>query len=372
MVYQEFHQIKLSPLGMGNMRLPTVGDKPEAPIDYTRAKEIIDYAMTNGVNYYDTAYVYHQGESEVFLGKALADYDRNSYYLATKFYMAANPDYRAVFEEQLARLQTDRIDFYLIHSVMDHTADDYLNSGCIDYFLEQQKAGRITYLGFSSHASPAGLEQFASHHQWDFAQIQLNYLDWLYSTSKEEYQILAKHNIPVVVMEPIRGGRLAILNDELAGKLKAQQPDWTPASWALRWVRRLSNVKVILSGMSTMEQLRDNLFTFAEECLLDEKQTAFLESIGREFKTSLTAPCTSCRYCCSDCPALLDIPELLRIYNAYRYTGWWLGRELDDIPAEQRPSVCLACGACVHHCPQSIDIPDIMKQLAGLAQKAGA
>ncbi len=262
MIYQTIGQTTLSRLGMGNMRLPVQGDRHGAPIDYARAQEIIDYAIANGINYFDTAYTYHNGESEPFVGEALSRYPRKSYHLATKFFIQADADYRAVFEKQMARLKTDRIDFYLIHAVSDRTHRRYVDSGCIEYFLEQKRAGRVGRLGFSSHASVETLETFADHHAWDFAQIQLNCFDWRYGTAKQEYEALEKRGIPVLAMEPVRGGRLAALSPVAEKLLRDAHPDWSVASWALRFVKRLPAVRVILSGMSTMEQIRDNVSTF--------------------------------------------------------------------------------------------------------------
>lgn len=348
------------------MRLPTIGGDRGAPIDHARARGIIDVAMAHGVNYYDTAYVYHNGESEKFLGEAMKKYQRDSYCLATKFFISANPDYRVVFEEQLARLNTEYIDFYLLHAISDHNWQQYISSGCITYFLEQQKKGHIKYLGFSSHAAPSTLVAVADHHQWDFAQIQLNYLDWQFGTAKREYEVLTERNIPVIVMEPVRGGRLASLTEALDRKLKAVQPNWSVASWALRWVKRLPNVKVILSGMSTLEQIKENVALFEADEALSDEQAALLEEVGRDFKNGFTIPCTECRYCCGDCPQALDIPRLLSIYNDYKYVGWWTGGELSELPADKCPSACIGCGACQDHCPQSIGIPAIMKEFAAL------
>ncbi len=359
-----FKNITLSRLGMGNMRLP-VGAGGDKDIDYAKAKEIIDYGMANGINYYDTAYVYHGGESERFVGKAFEGYDRDSYCLATKFNYAANPDYKAVFEEQLEKLQTDHIDFYLLHAVMNANADNYLNCGCIDYFLEQQKAGRITYLGFSSHADPEVLEKFASHHQWDFAQIQLNYFDWMYGSTQEEYRILKERNIPIVVMEPVRGGRLADLTPDTNKMLKEAHPDWSIASWALRFVRTLDQVQVILSGMSTIDQIKDNVATFNDLEPLSKEDQELLFKVCEKFHSKLVVPCTACRYCTEDCPMSINIPEWLKLYNEYKTDGIWpLKGKKDHVDSVGKPADCIACGACMGHCPQGISIPDHMSELA--------
>lgn len=357
-----YKNIELSRLGMGNMRLPVV-DGTDSKIDYEKGSAIIDYAYEHGVNYYDTAYVYHGGKSEEFVGKALKKYARESFSVATKFNYMANPDYKAVFEEQLARLDMEYIDFYLIHAVMNNNYEDYLNCGCIDYFLEQQKAGRIKYLGFSSHADPEVLDKFASHHQWDFAQIQLNYFDWNYGTAKEEYEILSKHNLPIVVMEPVRGGRLAALTPDAEAMLKEAHPDWSIASWALRFVGSLPQVQTILSGMGNMEQITDNVNTFSDGYVFTEADRELLFKACDMFKTQLQVPCTSCRYCTPNCPVEINIPEVLKVYNSYKVNGDGALRELENIDSVGKPQDCVGCGACQGHCPQTIQIPDIMGEL---------
>lgn len=364
---KKFHDITLSRLGMGNMRLPTVGGAPMGKVDYKAAKEIIDYGMSHGINYYDTAYVYHGGDSERFLGEAMADYPRESYHLATKFFGLANPDFKAVFEEQLSRLKTDYIDFYLLHNVSDPTFSLYLESGAIDYFLEQQKEGRIRYLGFSSHADLEKLRAFADHHKWDFAQIQLNYFDWKVSDTKQQYEILTERGIPVMVMEPVRGGRLASLTPELDATLKAVHPDWSPASWALRWVRTLPNVQVILSGMSNLDQIKDNVATFNDSAVLSEADADLLMEVAEKYHKYLVVPCTSCRYCCDTCPSEIDIPEFLKVYNRLKVDGaWGIAQAIGAVSSKGKPADCIACGACTSHCPQNIDVPSIMKELAAV------
>lgn len=368
MIYKPFKDISLSRLGMGNMRLPVQADKAGAPIDRVRAQEIIDYAMANGINYYDSAYVYHSGESEKFLGEAMKKYPRESFYFATKYILSAGPDYKAVFEEQLARLQTDYIDFYLIHAISDGNYMKYIESGSVDYFLEQQKEGKIRYLGFSSHASVEALAKMADHHQWDFAQLQLNYYDWQYSDTAKEYKVLEDRNIPIMVMEPVRGGKLASLSSEAESMLKAAHPDWSMASWAFRWIQRLPQVQVILSGMSNMEQIKNNVATFAEPGALSDEDAELLLKACDVFKNHLNVPCTACRYCCDDCPMKIDIPAYLSLYNKYKTDGEWVLERMSSIESEGKPSDCIGCSACTGHCPQSIKVPDIMSELATLSK----
>lgn len=367
MIYSDFKGIKLSKLGMGNMRLPSIGGgKGNSPLDFAESAKMIDAALKGGVNYFDTAYVYQGGESERCVGEAMKKYPRDSFYIATKFNYRANPDYKAVFEEQLRRLQTDHIDFYLLHCLLDSNIDDYLNCGCIDYFEQMKKEGKITYLGFSNHASTDTLRRFADAHKWDFAQIQMNYLDWEFSTSEEEYNILTERNIPVVVMESVRGGRLSSLTPELDAKLKKDQPGWSVSSWAFRWLMRHENVIVMLSGMSTMEQVEDNLKTFNDGKALTDEQSDFLIDIAHKFKEGFSVPCTACRYCTPDCPMQLDIPAMLKVYNDYKYERRWDRGAFRDYEADKLPSCCIGCGSCAEHCPQGIDIPSYMARLAKL------
>ncbi len=371
MKYKAFRDISLSRLGLGNMRLPSQEPgKPGSPIDYKASHEMMDRAYEQGINYYDTAYVYNNGDSERCVGEGMKKYPRGSFYLATKFNIGANPDYKAVFAEQLERLQTDYIDFYLIHCVMDGNAKQYIDSGAIEYFLDMKAKGKITYLGFSSHAGTDTLRMFADHHDWDFAQIQLNYFDWNYSSTKEEYEILAERNIPIMVMEPVRGGRLSSLTPEAEALLKARHPDWSISAWALRFVKSLPQVQVILSGMSSMEQMNDNLGTFADDDGLSEEDMALLMKACDLFHSQLQVPCTACRYCTDGCPAQINIPEFLKLYNSYKVDGRWALHGWKDIATEGTPMDCVGCGACTGHCPQNIDTPKIMSELAELlAQK---
>lgn len=367
MIYKPFQSISLSRLGMGNMRLPSTNPKdPNAPIDYAKAHEVIDKAYASGINYFDTAYVYNDGDSEKYLGECMKKHPRDSFYFATKFYIDVNPDYEGVFEEQLRRLQTDHIDFYLLHCLLNGNIDKYLNSGAIEYFQEQQRKGRITYLGFSSHADPDVLERFADHHAWDFAQIQLNYFDWMYGTTQQEYKILADRNIPIMVMEPVRGGRLAALTPETDAMLKAAHPEWSIPSWALRFVKGLPQVQVILSGMSDLSQVEDNVNTFSTEEALTEADQKLLMDVCEKFHGQVQVPCTACRYCCSGCPMEINIPEYLRIYNAYKVDGPWALQEMNTVESKGKPKDCIGCGACTGHCPQSIDTPAIMEELKKL------
>lgn len=370
MEYKAFKDIKLSRLGMGNMRLPNVEEgNTRSPIDHVKAHAVIEAAYQAGINYFDTAYVYNAGDSEVCVGEWIKKHDRSTFYIATKWHISANPDYKAVFEEQLRRLQTDYIDFYLIHCLTDGTVDKYIESGGIEFFLEMKRQGKIKYLGFSSHAGLAALEKFANHHDWDFAQLQINYYDWNYSETKEEYKILKDRNIPIMVMEPVRGGKLANLTKNAQDILRAAHPDWSDASWAFRFVRSLPEVQVILSGMNTLGQMDDNVGTFGDEYVFTKEDEAILFKAAEVFKKSLSVPCTACRYCTDTCPMGINIPEFFKFYNAYKMDGEWGLNGIEKVDSTSLPSACIQCQTCVPLCPQSIDIPSKLMELATVMKK---
>ena len=367
MIYKDFNGIKLSALGLGNMRLPRINpDNPDQGIDWPQAHRMMARAMEAGINYYDTAYVYGNGDSELCLGEGMKKFPRSSFHLATKFNIRATTDYEMVFETQLKRLQTDYIDFYLIHCLQVDNAQGYMNGGAIEYFEKQRSLGRIRYLGFSTHAPVDLMEKFADFHRWDFAQIQLNFFDWNYGKAKKEYEILTSRNIPVMVMEPVRGGRLATLNEEANAVLRAMRPDWSIPSWALRFVRTLDGVCVTLSGMSNMEQLEDNIATFEDSHTLSEAEYSTLMKASDIFQRDVFVPCTGCRYCTSTCPAQINIPAWLALYNDYKVRGNWAIKDAAKVDSLGKPADCINCQACISQCPQDIRIPDFMRELSGL------
>lgn len=363
MRYKQFKDgIELSRLGMGNMRLPVI-DSDDGQIDYEKAKAIIDLCVKSGVNYFDTAYIYHNAKSEEFVGKALAEYPRDSYYVADKFNMMANPDYKAQFAEQLDRLQMERIDFYLIHGVQGALIDGLMGSGCIEYFHSLKEEGKIRYLGFSFHGDPEALRRMLPVYPWDFVQIQLNYYDWYFGDAKELYEILTQAGIPVMVMEPVHGGLLANMEEKAAAILKNADPDKSLASWAMRWVMGLDNVQVILSGMSDTQQVEDNLNTFNDALVLSEENHQKIKEAAAIQHAAVAVACTGCRYCCPDCPAKLDIPTLIKAYNDAKIGGAWRLSSLMEFPREKWPTACIGCGSCKKHCPQSFDVPDHMSEM---------
>ena len=356
------HNVKLSRLGMGNMRLPVI-DGNNAEINYEEAKKIIDQCMKNGVNYYDTAYIYHDGKSEEFVGRAFAEYSRESYYIADKFNLQANPDYEMQFGQQLDRLNMDYIDFYLLHGIQDSFIDEILTNGCIEYFDNMKNQGKIRYLGFSYHGSAAELPRLLQSYPWDFVQIQLNYYDWYFGDAKELYEILCNAGIPVMVMEPVHGGLLANLTEKAASILEKAESDKSLASWAMRWVMSLNQVYVVLSGMSDTNQIEDNLRTFDEALPLTKENHEQIHQAAVIQHSAVAVACTACRYCCPDCPVGLDIPRLLRAYNEAKIGGAWRLSGLRSLPEEKLPLSCIECGSCTRHCPQGFEIPAYMNEM---------
>lgn len=364
--------LEVSLLGMGCMRLPKIyPDKDD--IDYEKAQEIIDYAFSAGINYFDTAHGYHGGQSQIFLGHALKKYDRESYLLATKlplWSVEKSEDVEKIFNLQLERLKTDYIDFYLFHAVNDGSFKKAVNLGVYDVLSKKKKEGKIRYLGFSFHDSPDVLEKICNKYKWDFAQIQLNYLDWELQDAKRQYEILEQHNIPCIVMEPVRGGVLANLSDKANEILLNAKPDKSIASWAIRYAASLPNVLTVLSGMSNMEQIYDNVETITNFEPLTKQEYEIIDRAVEAYKLKDTVPCTACRYC-MDCPFGVDIPKMFSLYNQYA-----IDKDIDEYKRiynetneSERAGKCEACGQCVKLCPQNIKIPDKMEMICNIINK---
>ena len=372
MLYNEFQSLRLSALGFGAMRLPTLEG---GVIDQEELERMVDAAMAAGVNYFDTAHPYHNGKSEGALCRALSRYPRESWYLADKFPGHQNvPGVRPlqpaeVFEEQLQRCGVEYFDFYLLHNVNENSMRYYgkPENGFMDYFLEQKARGRIRHLGFSCHAAPEGLGQFLALYgeHMEFCQIQLNYLDWSLQDAKSKVSILREWGIPVWVMEPVRGGRLAHFDEATEARMKALRPEESVPAWAFRWLRTVPKPMMILSGMSNLAQMQDNLKTFSEDKPLSTEELGLLDEIAASLAQFI--PCTACRYCCAGCPKGLDIPTMLAMANdmavtksfntVSRYAALGEGKQGAD---------CIGCGQCVRACPQKIDVPTQLKKLDAL------
>lgn len=368
MIYKEFQDLKLSGLGMGTMRLPVINNE-NGKIDEAETQRMVAYAMEHGVNYYDTAWGYHEGQSEVAMGKALRAYPRESYYLADKFpgYDLANMGHvEEIFEEQLKKCGVEYFDFYLIHNVCEMNIDAYLDEtyGTMEYLLRQKQNGRIHYLGFSVHGSYDVTKRFLEAYgkYMEFCQIQLNYIDWDFQDAKAKLKLLEEYRIPVWVMEPLRGGKLANLPAGAAEALRALRPEESVPAWAFRFLQTIPNVTVVLSGMSNFEQMQANIRTYEEEKPLNEAEFGELLKIAGEMVQQIALPCTACRYCTSHCPQQLDIPSLLSLYNEHCFTGggFFAPMALSALPEDKQPGACIGCGSCEAVCPQQIKISEAM------------
>ena len=369
MIYKNFGNIKLSALGFGCMRLPVINGV-YSDIDEDAAAEMIDTAMRSGVNYYDTAWGYHDGNSETVMGKILSKYPRDSFYLASKFpgYDLANMGKtEEIFNRQLEKCRVEYFDFYLVHNVCEMNIDAYLDDkyGTREYLTEQKKNGRIKHLGFSAHGDLNVIKRFLDKYgeYMEFGQLQINYLDWEFQQAKQKAEYLTACNIPVWVMEPLRGGKLASLAPEYEKELKNIRPDENIPAWAFRFLQSIPFVAVTLSGMSDMAQVKDNLHTFAEDKPLNSAEMSTLLRIADEMTGKHRLPCTECKYCTSHCPKGLNIPELIKLYNEHRFTGggFIAPMALSSYAADKLPSACVGCGSCEKVCPQQIKIPQMMK-----------
>ena len=367
--------VQVSLLGMGCMRLPKV-DPEKEDIDYAKAQEIIDYTYSHGVNYFDTAYVYHGGQSETFIGQALKKYPRESYFLATKMpiWCVKKPeDVERIFNEQLQKCQVEHFDFYLFHAQDAGNFKKCQEFGVYEFLSKMKAEGTIRRLGFSVHDTPEVLRLICDTYDWDFAQIQLNYLDWEMQDARTQYQILADRGIPVVVMEPVRGGALASPCDAANILFREERPDKSVASWAIRFVASLPGVLTVLSGMSDMEQVRDNVDTMTNFEPLTERDREIIDAALEAYRKKDTVPCTGCRYC-MDCPFGVDIPKMFALYNHFV-----LDKDEEDYleayraqPEETLADKCRACGACLSKCPQHIKIPEKMAAIRETVDKLSA
>ena len=357
--------ISTSLLGFGCMRFPV---DSQGKINEPEAERMIDKAIASGVNYIDTAYPYHNGESEPFVGKVLKKYDRSSLYLATKlpcWNIKALEDVDRLFFEQLSRLQTDYIDFYLMHAMNGDLFDRMEKLGVVKRLEELKAEGKIRNLGFSFHDSYAAFEKILTYRDWDFCQIQLNYMDTKDGPGMRGYELTEKLGIPLVIMEPIKGGSLACFAEDIAKVFRSMDEKASIASFALRWVGSLSNVKVILSGMSTMDQVEDNLATFESFKPLSAQEKETIEKIVSLINSRVQNGCTGCRYC-MPCPAGVDIPgnfsawNTYHMYQNYNVVRWNWETQLGE---SKQAKNCIQCGKCEQACPQKLSIREDLKKV---------
>ena len=380
-------------LGLGCMRFP----ERDGHLDQDAVNEMIDYAIAHGINYFDSAPLY--GESEEVTGRALCRHPRESYFIATKMsHMGGRnfslEDGRQMFENSLKRLRVDYIDFYLLHSVptVAEFRKRYVENGLFDYLLEQRAKGRIRHLGFSYHGTNADLPQMLDLYDWDFVQIQVNYVDWKdmpvdwepdqgETSSESLYNCLADRGIPVVAMEPVKGGSLANVSDALAAVMRERHPELTPAANALTFVGTLPGMMVTLSGMSTMEQLKENVALFTDFKPFDDKDMAFMQTVADLYGSNVHIPCTACAYC-MPCPNGVNIPGNFRVFNAasdalsipdpdHKDKAFAAKRKAflklyKGLEKGTAADACTTCNACLPKCPQHIRIPDQLKRISDL------
>jgi len=392
MTYNKLKDKKLSTLGCGGMRLPTKEVNGKNIIDEAEAERLLTHAYENGINLFDTAFFYHAGESERVIGKILNKFPRDTWYLSNKMpgnFMEIKDgkillDVAAmgmknmtvstpseVFEYQLNNCGVEYFDFYMLHNVSESTFDLYTDEklGILRYLLEEREKGRIRHLGFSTHGRPETIEKFLDMYDcFEFVMLQVNYLDWSLQEAQKKYEIIAKHGLPIFVMEPVRGGKLINPGKEAESILSAARPGDSMAKWAFRFLQSLPNMCVTISGMSTFEQLNENMEIFSTDNPMSDAEKEYLWKAVDTMASFV--PCTSCRYCTEACPVKLDIPLLITTYNeAVNYFEWYVRDVLDSLPDDKKPEACTSCGACNHHCPQGIDIPETIQKFAALIKE---
>ena len=362
---------EISRLGYGGMRFPKNGDE----VDVDAAVQLLRKAYEMGINYFDTAMVYHKGESEKIFGKAFEPYPRDSYLIADKMSIWLCSDeegMKARFYNQLKTLKTDYIDFYLVHSLNRNHYKKVKDLHCVEFLQQMKQEGKIKHLGFSFHDTYQVFTQILNDYTWDFVQIQLNYLDWHNQGAEQLYRELERRNLPVMVMEPVRGGYLATIDSERAKPFLELEPQRSIASWAIRWVESLPQVAVVLSGMSDLQQLEDNVATMTHFEPMNEQELAAIDRVVEEIRKVNEIPCTGCRYC-MDCPMGVDIPEIFSIYSQYKIFGKEKAfvQDYEEVVEHGNGAEhCVRCMACTTKCPQMIAIPDKLEMIAKLyAQK---
>jgi predicted aldo/keto reductase-like oxidoreductase len=370
MLYRKFQDLYISALGFGLMRLPYLDDNRNQ-LNMTKVREMVHYAMEHGINYYDTAYNYHDGQSERVAGELLNEYPRDRFFLATKFPGFDRERFlrsQEIFQEQLDKCQVDFFDFYLMHSVSDNNIALYMDDelGLMDYLLKEKKAGRIRHLGFSTHASNDNLRLFLKkyHDAVEFCQIQINWIDWTYQNAKEKMEILNNYGIPVWVMEPLRGGYLASLAEDEETTLRTMRPDESIPAWSFRYLQQFPEIGVILSGMSTMTQLKENIETFSQFKPVSREENKALLTLAENKLAKMVVQCTACRYCVPECPLSLDIPVILETCNTYAFVKQIssVPRKLQQVGEAGDPRRCIACGSCESACPQNIPIAETISK----------
>jgi len=404
MVYREnpANGDKVSLLGFGCMRWPMVDKDGGRVIDQDAVNEMVDYALEHGINYFDTSPAYLMGQSEKAAGIALSRHPRNSYYIATKLsnFNNATPEASIqMYKDSFDQLKTDYFDYYLLHAIgsggVAAFEQRYVQNGMMEFLVKEKEAGRIRNLGFSFHGAPGEFDELISLHDsgryhWDFVQIEMNFVDWNHADGRRNanasylYEELDKRGIPIVIMEPLLGGRLANVPDAIAKQMKEREPDKSVASWAFRFCGTHPRVLCTLSGMTNMDPLLDNVKTFTHFKPLTEEELDFLERMATQMMEYPTVNCTDCKYC-MPCPWGIDIPGIFKHYNTSVTEGRYpQTKEQEDyqklkraylvsydraIPTLRQAEHCIHCGECLSHCPQSIPIPRELQRINRYIEK---
>ena len=361
---RKFRNLEIPLLGFGCMRLPMQGNE----VDTQEVDRMVDYCMEHGANYFDTAYMYVDGKSETVMGKSLKRYKREDFILADKspiYKMKNQSDVRKIFEEQLKKCQVEYFDFYMCHNINKNTVDTYRNVKMYDELLKLKNEGKIKYLGFSFHGTPEILREVVKEHKWDFCQLQINYLDWDVVKAHEQYDIAQSAGIPVTVMEPLRGGGLVNLSDKAMEKLKSSYPDTTPAEFGLRWAASRKNVITVLSGMSNLEQVKQNIATFMDYNDMTEEEEKVADEIAKIIQSQGEINCTACKYCMEVCPKGINIPAIFSLYNQYKVSGVGMMFKIyyETLEESEQAHNCIKCGLCNKNCPQNLDIPLLLSKI---------
>ena len=361
---RKFKDIEVPLLGFGCMRFPMNGNN----VDIQEVDKMVDYAMEHGVNYFDTAYFYVESKSETIIGKSLSRYNRKDFILADKspiYKIKTRREVKNIFEEQCKKCKVDFFDFYMCHNINKNTYDTYKKVYMYYELIELKKEGRIKYLGFSFHGTPEILRKVVKENEWDFCQLQINYLDWDIVKAKEQYDITQKVGIPVTVMEPLRGGGLVNLSEKAMSKLKEHYPNTTPAEFGLRWAASRKNVITVLSGMSELKQVKQNIDTFINFKSMTEDEEKVADEIAKIIQSKGEINCTACKYCIDVCPRNINIPAIFSIYNRYKAEGnrMLLSIYYETLDESERGDKCIKCGLCNKNCPQNLQIPDLLSQI---------
>lgn len=358
----------VSLLGFGAMRLPLLPENQTA-VDQKLTEAMIDRAMSAGVNYFDTAFTYHNGISELLVGRILRKYPRESFHLANKmplWSLKSRDDAERIFASQLKKCRVEHFDFYLLHGLNRALYQQAVQLDIYAWLREKKEMGLVRHMGFSFHDSPELFQKIVDAHTWDFAQIQLNYVDWEAGGARELYAILEKKGLPGIVMEPVRGGSLVDLPSEAQRILREMSPKASMASWAVRYAASLPQIMVVLSGMSNLTQMEDNIQTMSPLSPITAAENNALEKVASLYLASGDIPCTGCKYCV-DCPQGVNIPSVFAAYNHRKHGNFKL--LYPTIAENAQAHNCIKCGECLRYCPQKIDIPSRLQEVAAYAER---